>query len=43
MLAASNPQYMRGMWLDESGRWMLIVAFALDFAGTLILLRMGRI
>jgi tight adherence protein B len=43
MLATSNPQYIRGMWLDESGRWMLIVAFALDFAGTLILLRMGRI
>jgi tight adherence protein B len=43
MLAASNPQYIRGMLLDEGGRWMLIVAFALDVAGTMILLRMGRI
>jgi tight adherence protein B len=43
MLATSNPQYIRGMWLDESGRWMLIAAFALDLAGTLILLRMARI
>jgi tight adherence protein B len=43
LLGATNPAYIRGMWLDESGRWMLLVAFALDFAGTLILLRMARI
>lgn len=43
MLAATNPKYIYGMWLDPSGRWMLMVAFALDVAGTLILFRMGRI
>lgn len=42
-LAATNPKYIYGMWLDPSGRWMLMVAFALDLAGTLILFRMGRI
>ena len=42
-LATTNPQYIRGMWADDSGRWMLVVAFALDLAGTLILLRMGRV
>jgi len=31
------------MWVEESGRWMLIVAFALDVSGTLILLRMARV
>jgi tight adherence protein B len=43
MLGASNPAYLRGMWNDESGQVMMIVAFALDLAGTLILLRMARV
>ncbi len=43
MLGTSNPEYLRGMWNDESGRVMMIAAFALDFAGTLILLRMARV
>jgi tight adherence protein B len=43
MLGATNPAYIRGMWLDDSGRWMLLAAFGLDIAGTLILLRMARV
>lgn len=43
MLGATNPDYVRGMWLDQNGRWMLIGAFGLDLAGTLILLRMARV
>lgn len=43
MLGAANPTYIRSMWLDESGRWMLIGAFSLDFIGTVILLRMARV
>ena len=42
-LGFTNPEYIRGMWLDESGRLMMIVAFTLDVAGTLILLRMSRV
>ena len=43
MLGVTSPEYIRGMWLDASGRMMLTVAFALDVAGTLILLRMARV
>ncbi len=43
MLGAANPTYIRSMWLDESGRWMLIGAFSLDLIGTVILLRMARV
>lgn len=43
MLGIANPGYIRSMWLDESGQMMMIVAFALDVAGTLILLRMARV
>lgn len=43
MLGATNPAYIRGMWLDDSGRWLLLAAFGLDIAGTLILLRMARV
>jgi len=43
MLGITNPSYIRGMWLDEGGRWMLIAAFSLDVAGTAILLRMARV
>ena len=43
MLGATNPAYIRGMWLDDFGRWLLIGAFALDFIGTFILLRMARV
>lgn len=43
ILGVTNPQYIHGMWVEESGRWMLIVAFALDVSGTLILLRMARV
>lgn len=43
MLGTSNPEYIRGMWNEESGRFMLVAAFALDLAGTLILLRMARV
>jgi tight adherence protein B len=43
MLGVTSPEYIRGMWLDESGRLMMIVAFAFDVAGTFILLRMARV
>jgi tight adherence protein B len=43
MLGVTNPAYLRSMWIDESGHWMLIGAFALEFTGTLILLRMARV
>lgn len=42
-LTATNPEYVRGMWLDPNGRWMLIGACCLDIAGTLILMRMTRV
>ncbi len=42
-LGTTNPAYIRSMWLDETGRWMLVVAFILDVAGTVTLLRMSRV
>ncbi|HET7833919.1 MAG TPA: type II secretion system F family protein [Gallionella sp.] len=43
MMSTANPGYIRGMWLDASGRWLLIGAFSLDLIGTVILLRMARV
>lgn len=37
-----NPRYITSMWLDESGRWMLISAFVLQALGCLMLWRMLR-
>jgi tight adherence protein B len=38
----SNPGYLLGMWNDDSGRTMLMVAFALQVFGCLALWRMLR-
>lgn len=41
-ILAVNPQYLLSMWLDESGRRMLIVAFAMQLLGCLMMWRMLR-
>ena len=43
MITASNPGYIRGMWYDPTGRWLLVGAFFLELTGSIILLRMARV
>lgn len=43
MMFASNPRYIYGMWTDPTGRWLLLGAFGLELAGTLLLFRMSKI
>ncbi|QHF42861.1 type II secretion system protein F [Pseudomonas sp. S35] len=38
----TNPTYLVGMWADDSGKWMLIGAFAMQIFGCLALWRMLR-
>ena len=38
----TNPTYLVGMWADDSGRWMLIGAFAMQVFGCIALWRMLR-
>lgn len=37
-----NPQYLLSMWLDDSGRWMLVIAFVMQMLGCLAIWRMLR-
>lgn len=37
-----NPQYLLSMWLDDSGRWMLVIAFVMQVLGCLVIWRMLR-
>lgn len=39
----TNPGYLRGMWLDDTGRTLLLTAGGLQVAGMLLLFRMAKI
>lgn len=43
MTMISNPGYLLGMWTDPTGRKLLLVAFALQIIGMLLLFRMARL
>jgi len=38
----ANPRYLLAMWQDSAGQLMLLVAFALQALGCLVLWRMMR-
>ena len=38
----ANPHYLLAMWRDSSGQLMLLLAFALQVLGCLVLWRMMR-
>lgn len=40
---ASNPSYLLGMWIDPTGRKILLAALALQIAGMFLLFRMARL
>lgn len=40
---SSNPHYLVGMWVDPSGRQLLLAAVALQLVGMALLFRMSRI
>lgn len=37
-----NPNYLMSLWRDSSGQWLLLLAFALQAVGCLVLWRMMR-
>jgi len=39
----TNPKYLEGMWIDPSGRMLLVLAFLLQIAGSVWLYRMARL
>lgn len=43
MTLFANPNYLRGMWLDETGRQLLLAAGGLQIVGMLLLFRMAKI
>lgn len=43
LMLMSNPTYLRGMWLDETGHLLLLGAFALEACGTLLLFRLSKV
>lgn len=43
MMLMSNPAYLRGMWLDETGHMLLLGAFGLEAFGGLLLFRLSKV
>lgn len=43
LMVMSNPAYLRGMWLDETGHLLLLGAFGLEVCGALLLFRLSKV